>query len=84
MATQQDTAGAARAGIRDCYGVERDRPIEVLYQRVTQAHALMQAAVGGGFDAFQCLSDDLQHEYLWTIAELLGDARVAFNRMGDA
>ncbi|MBK8066661.1 MAG: hypothetical protein IPK27_03225 [Rhodanobacteraceae bacterium] len=84
MATQQDTAGAARAGNRECYAVERERPIEVLYQRITQANALMQAAIGGGFEAFHELNADQQQEYLWTVAELLADARVAFNRMGGA
>lgn len=84
MATQQDTAGAARAGNRECYAVERDRPIDVLDRRVAQANALMQAAIGGGFEAFHELNPDQQHEYLWAIAELLDDARVALDRMGDA
>jgi hypothetical protein len=66
---------------RERYTVEAFPPEEVIYQRVRQAHALAFMVVGDGFDSFASYSKDLQHEYLWALSAVLGDAVVALERM---
>lgn len=50
--------------------------------KTKQADAMMAACTGEGFETFSNLNDDVQHDYLWTLAEMVSAVRRANDEVG--